>query len=169
MKEEKKKFLIGIVLPVLLITGFVLSSEIDFNKEKPEYDFLYFIDSKYIYGYSNEDRKYMIDNGKMEIYDDSLVNSIRLYDVSEGSYKRVTKEEIESYQLETQSVSPDGFSFDYGTRVSSDFLLFPVPSVRKDYGTLYLKKDGTSIKLSLGDTYYYNQRDMFIGWVYPVE
>lgn len=171
MDKEKKEILLGVLVPVLLITGLVGLSQINLNKEVPSYDFLYFINSNnsYYYDRDKKDEKYRIENGKIEIYDESVINDIRLYDVSKEAYSRVSMQELESMTLETQSVSKDGFSLDYGTRADVDFLLIPIPSVRRDYSQLYLKKEGTSIKLNLGGNYYYNQRDMFIGWVDPVE
>ncbi|TSC81734.1 MAG: Uncharacterized protein G01um101420_839 [Parcubacteria group bacterium Gr01-1014_20] len=150
---------IGIALSIYLPALFI----------KPEYDFLYSIGGDY--SYRNE---YVVENGQLIKKPITLPNTIKtgqepelyVHDVSENASTKVSFEEAQNLNLDSNPQSPDGFEITYGSTGDGIFPIFFWSE--RDYGSRYIKGHGVSKKLNLQLTSsfqsYYNDL-RFLGWV----
>lgn len=154
--KQNKIVLIGASIPVLVLLAIIASIHLPFLFVKPQYDFLYVkLDGMTESGYEVKfDRL-----GVGKLIEKTLSSGrdrpqLYFYDVSDDTTRMISFQEAQTLNLDSESVSPDGFEIVYGGTES-----------KRDYSYRYIKKDGVRRKLDIvfETPHFYNF--VFVGWV----
>ena len=176
MSEKKKNvpLIVALSIPILMVVLIAISIYIPTLFIKPQFDFLYTFGRGYCYDYN---RKYSVQNGKvieneMKKFDeknpchnyDQREQVLYYYDVQTNKVREIAFAEVQSFIVDNQLTSPDGFEVVSGDR-SFDMFFFSSSS----YYAKYLKKGAFSRKLNISGgnryDYDYNYNFNFIGWI----
>lgn len=173
METIKKNItlIIGVSIPILMILFVAGSIYLPGLFIKPQFSFLYASGDNYYYGqqqYSVQDG--MIVKNEIKPPEDNTYNPPReetklyIYDVVKNESRKVSFEEVQTLNLDSNQKSPDGFEVVYGSHGDGFFPFFFWSET--DYTTRYLKGNNVSKKINLqlnGSHYYNNFR--FLGWI----
>lgn len=158
-------------IPVLLIIGVALSIYLPTLFTKPQYGFLYSTGGDY--NYHNE---YAVENGKLVkkpvtlppyvVPTNSKEPELYTYDVQKNSNTKISFEETQTLNLDSNPQSPDSFEITYGSDGGGVFPFFFWSD--RDYGSRYLKGHGVTKKIDLHSSSpynYYSGDFQFLGWI----
>ncbi len=157
----------ALALPVFMVFFIAGAIYLPALFNKPQYNFLYMT------GYDYCGTQYFVRNNKLIKQDGDCKNyypqpkqeyKLYLYDIKLNTNKQLSFEETQSYTLDTNSFSPDGYKVEYGTSSSGFFPFFAYSG--SDYNTRYLQGHGTSYKLNLrNDGAVSMSQFQFLGWI----
>jgi hypothetical protein len=182
--KQNSLLYIALAAPILMIAIVAASIYLPNLFNKPQYDFIFADGHNYKYSVDN--------NGKLQkdinpanvppvpyppIYKPQNVTNnkalplpaldkIYYYDIKKGIASEIDFAQAQSYKLNNNLESPDGYSIENGGRNSSSapFLFYS----STDYSAYYLVGHGIHKKLNIPqmpNSYYYPQQINFIGWI----
>lgn len=184
LKSKNAPLVIGLLLIIFVIAVIIGLAVLPNKLYQPTYSFLYTYKDEYYPTSYQEYTGYEVNNGKLEekttlIPTDvpsklpieplktPFQEKIYIYEPDQGASRELTFEEAQALNLDSNTISPDGFELGYGNS-SNGFLLFT--DVSNDYNSRYLIGHGARHKVNLiqdsrDDVYnrYYNLK--FLGWV----
>ena len=161
-KEVAALLLVPLLMTILVGIFIVLPSILS----NPTHDFIYYRCNSYCYG-----ERYYVYNGQIErtraYSNNSAQDNLQLfyYDMSEHESREISILEAEGFELDENSVSPEGYRISRG----GTYVDFGVPFVisnnyaSRDYDQLYLVKDNDKEELNLRESYSYDIE--LIAWV----
>lgn len=157
----------GISIPILMIIFIAASIYLPSLFVKPQYDFIYTVDSYYSstrYVITNNHLTYEVLTNRDQYgsYQQST-GKLYLYDVDSDKSQEISYETAATLSLNGNTESLDGFSV---TRGESSGSFFPFYYGSSNYDDFYIQNGSVSKKLNdinLGGSSYYNFR--FLGWV----
>ncbi|MFZ2125208.1 MAG: hypothetical protein WA087_00295 [Candidatus Saccharimonadales bacterium] len=155
----------GISIPILMIIFVAASIYLPALFIKPQYNFVYTIDSYY------NSARYVVINNRLtsEANSDYYSRSeqgpskLYLYDVKSDKSQEISYDTASSFSLSSNTESLDGFSVVNG---ESSGGFFPFYYSSSGHDNFYIKNGNSSKKLNdikLNESSYYNFR--FLGWV----
>lgn len=171
MNKKNIPLYIGISLPVILIIVIAVAVYVPRIIANPEYDFIYLVDDsnqRSIHLNEQVCTEYKIENdrlievGEQNQYPSGMCVSDEVifyrHDLSEGINKEISVETVKTLKVDSQHVSPDGWSF---RREYANNGIFEIFGGRRNYEWLVVKN---SVRLPVNiNENYYNVR--FVGWV----
>lgn len=173
MKLKKKidlALIIGLAVPVVmivLVAGAICLPRLLADIEDPQQDFLYTVGNAQGFFVFVEDGRLRLEQPEAECGSRSSPGRSELqffiHRVRDNTSERLTFAEASFLDLDNTALSPDGFEIAYGRKTE---LLFPMWSSR-DYGRLYLRKDGLAVELNLefGESFNTAHTFKFLGWI----
>jgi len=172
--KKNTTLIIGISIPILMILFVAGSIYLPGLFIKPQVDFLY-VNGDDNYYYYNSGYQYTVVNDKITKNDvkqpadpslkpPQVEQKLYIYDVTENVSREISLEEAKKLDLNSNTISPDGFEVVYGSRNDGGFPFFWGGGT--DYNARYLKGHNVSRKVNLpmtGSPYYSGMH--FIGWI----
>ena len=135
----------ALLIPVAMIVFVAISIYLPGLFIRPHFNFVYETGPQYNYGQASSTVRQFV------------------YDIVADTAREVSPGEVTQLRLNSDPVSPDGYTVSYGSR-SESFLFFF--GSYTDYSTHYLTGHGAGLKLNIPDSSGYNNF-RFIGWITP--
>lgn len=179
MKIKNLPLLVGILLPIVFIAVLSLAIYLPTFSIKPQYDFIYSLDT-YQYGdYMNTytDRYVLNDNHidvqQVDIDTNQTLNqklrkrnmpTLYVYNVKTNTSHQITLDEAKTYTLDPGPSSPDGYVVKYEYTNNGIFELFGSSQSRDGY---FIEKNNAKKQLTgiAFNTSYYQNNFQLLGWM----
>jgi hypothetical protein len=161
MKKESVPLILGMLLPITLVVGFLIFIYTPRLFINPEYNFLY-TEKEYSYNRDDQVDEYSIVDNKL-VYkgDEEKDHEIYLYNVKKQTSNQISLEEAQTYYIEAGPSSPDGYLVEYQYNHNGIFEIFG-SSNNRGY---YLVNDKSKQRLLGLNTRYYNDEFELLGWI----
>lgn len=154
--------IVAVAIPILMIIFVAASIYLPGLFMNPKYNFLYLSGDNY------STRYYIKDDKLLKQEQDVLYLSIRetkiyFYHTELSKSEEISFEEAQKFKLNSNNLSPDGYSVVPGSSSGGIFPLFFYSG--DDYNSVYLKGNNASKKLNINTVGNYYSGFTFLGWV----